>query len=198
MDNESEIICVIGRRGSGKTYLVKNHILPELPRYIVFDQNNEFADMPNASRADTLEDLEDFLEVGDNIIIPAKSDIGFEELCFILNESVSNYYLVVDEFHMLYQNYQEFTSKYAQFKKIVLTGRHDSLGLVIITQRPSDLPPYLLSQCTILYIFNVYLKKDLVSLSNIINDPENCQKLQNYEYYKYTLKSPLVIELKKT
>lgn len=194
----SEIICVIGQRGSGKTTLVKNTIIPSLPRFIIYDSINEYDDIPSMGDARTVRDFIDLLEIGDNIRIPGDSEISFQETCQIINDGVYNYYFVVDEFHLLFDHHMKFQADNPAFKKLVLLGRHSGIGLVIISQRPTDIPKFVLSQSTRLYVFYIYHKDDIKFISHVVNNPEVFQTLQLYEYYRIDFVSPVIVVKEKT
>lgn len=193
---DSEIICVIGRRGSGKTTLAKAVLIPSFPRFIIFDQLDEYADMENVSIATNKTDLIELIEIGENIRIPSDT-IPFETVTEIVNKIAYNYYLVVDEFHMLFQFHMRFLSDYPAFRNIVLTGRHSGVGLLLITQRPTHIPMDVLSQATKLYVFNVYHKNDIKHIAAVINTADELTTLNQFEYEEITIAGTITRERKK-
>lgn len=194
----SEIICVIGQRGSGKTTLVKNTIIPSLPRFIIYDSINEYDDIPDVGIAENIRDFIDLLEIGDSIRIPGDGEISFQDACRIINEGVYNYYFIVDEFHLQYQHHMKFQADNPDFKKLVLLGRHSGIGLVIISQRPTDIPKFVLSQTTRMYVFYIYHRDDINFISHVVNHPEIFQELELYHYYRIDFVSPVIVVKEKT
>lgn len=177
---------------------MKNTIIPSLPRFIIYDSINEYDDVEGVGVARNVKDFIDLLEIGDNIRIPRDSEISFQQACRIISEGVYNYYFIIDEFHTLYEHHMRFQAENPDFKKLVLLGRHSGIGLVIISQRPTDIPKYVLSQCTILYSFYIYHKDDLKFISHVVNNPEMFQALQSYEYYQIHFMSPVNVVKNKT
>lgn len=194
----SNVICVIGRRGSGKTTLVKYYLLPRLQPFIIYDSIGEYSDIENCSLVESESDLFDLLEARANIrIVPGTGGGDLEKICYILQKGVQNYHLFVDEFHVLYDHHMTFAADNPNFKKLVLLGRHKGLGVIISTQRPTDIPKYVLSQATVVYCFHVYHKQDVTFLSNIVNEAAITSTLNTYEFFEIQLGTPFSITRKK-
>lgn len=194
---KSDIICVIGRRGSGKTTLVIRLLLPLYQPFIIYDSIGEYADVQNCASADSLSDFFDLLESRDNIRITPESKIPFDMVCNIIDSGVINYTLIVDEFHLIYEHHMSFAADYPAFKRLILLGRHKGIGVVVISQRPTDIPKYVLSQCSRLYCFHVYHRQDILFLSNVLNDAKIANTLDLYEFFEISLDSPIQITRKK-
>lgn len=192
----SDIICVIGRRGSGKTTLVKKFLLPRLQPFIIYDSIGEYADIENCSLAKTRADFFDLLESQSNIRIMPET-ISLNDLCFVLDTAVVNYTVFIDEFHLFFEHHMTFAAETPYFKKLILLGRHKGIGLVISTQRPTDIPKYVLSQATLIYTFHVYHKQDITFLANVVNDAKITNTLNIYEFYEIRLDTPISITRKK-
>lgn len=194
----SDIVCVIGRRGSGKTTIVRYLLLPAYQPFIIYDSIGEYADVPDVSFAESENDFFDLLESRSNIRIePTSSRIDLDRICYILNTAVWNYSLFVDEFHLVFEHHMTFAADTPEFKKLVLLGRHKGHSVIISTQRPTDIPKYVLSQATILYCFHVYHKQDVQFLSNVINDSRITNTLGVYEFYEIRLDTPITMTKKK-
>lgn len=196
----SEIQVVIGRRGSGKTTLVKKVLIPELTApFIIFDTINEYDDVPDVQMVDDIPSLIDAIEMQDNIrVIGEGGSISFPELAEIIDKSVRNYTLIVDEFHVLFDHHMTFKKENPAFKRIVLLGRHSGVGLIIISQRATDIPQEVLSMSTKLFVFHVFRKKDINFLDNVMPNPEQAATLGTFEFLEVDLTAaPPTTTLKK-
>lgn len=193
----SDVVCVIGRRGSGKTTVVKNLLLPEYQPFIIYDSIGEYADVENTSLAESENDLFDLLEARSNIRVDPNSKISLDRICYVLNTAIWNYSLFVDEFHLVFEHHMTFAADNPEFKKLILLGRHRGHSVIISTQRPTDIPKYVLSQATVLYCFHVYHKQDVAFLANVINDSRITNTLDVYEFYEIRLDTPITMTRKK-
>lgn len=78
--------AIVGNRGSGKTYFVKNSILPKLKNYFVIDPNNEY---------DYVSDENKIVKNG-NITIKEYKDMVIKAI----NENI-NKTIIIDDFTLL-------------------------------------------------------------------------------------------------
>lgn len=196
--NKSQTIFVTGLRGSGKTHLIKTEIIPQFHPIIIFDTNHEFDDLPGFSVPKTKADLLDLIEIGDNIRVPYDEGISLEDVCFILNHVKKQYTIVIDEFHVLYRHHGNFEAKVPTFRTLIMLGNHNNVSAVIAAQRPIHVPKDVLSQCTTLYSFHMFHKKDIEWISDIVEEPEDFRKLGLYEYKKIVYSSPIEVTTGKT
>ncbi len=191
---DSELIIVIGIRGSGKTHLVKYEILPCRGPLVVYDTIDEYIDYPGLADVETELDLLDGLELGESMRVSYKSDLDFDRLCEILLRVKPHYYLVVDEFHVLYSHHMSFERDCPNFKPLMLLGNHNNMSMILTTQRPTDFPKYVLTQTTTLYSFQIWHKADIEFIANIVENPEQFKDLKQFEYIRINFSSPISIE----
>lgn len=191
----SDISLVIGRRGSGKTILTKRYVLPSIPApFIIYDQLYEYGDLPIPMLSDW-NSIYDYMENGTSFRVNPET-IGYNRLIQVIRK-IQGYTLVTDEFHLLYKHHMNFDKDFPEFKKLVLTGRHTNNGLVIISQRPTDMPRFLLAQATRVFTYHVYFDDDIKFMKQIVNDPERFQSLGEFEFDEIFLGSPITITRKK-
>lgn len=50
LDNLTIRRIIVGKNGSGKTYYIKNHILPQLSNYFLIDPSSEYTNVPESRR----------------------------------------------------------------------------------------------------------------------------------------------------
>lgn len=193
---KSDLIVIIGRKRSGKTYLTKNFILPKLRRFCIYDTINEYDDVP-AAKVENMRDFYDMLECKENIRIPRDSKISFAACCETLYH-VGGYYLVVDEFHAHYPGFAAFESENHYFKELVLAGRHREAGLVLITQRPKQYPPYVITQADHVFGFYVFSQADARSMEEICGEHyEKLLHLKKYQYLHVQVDNPIQVHISK-
>lgn len=190
---DSELITVIGIRGSGKTHLVKYEILPSRGPLVIYDTIDEYVNYPGLADVQTELDLLDGLELGESMRISHNSEVEFDRLCEILLRVKPNYYLVVDEFHVLYQHHMSFERDVPNFKPLMLLGNHNNMSMILSTQRPTDFPKYVLTQTTTLYSFQIWHKADIEFIANIVENPEQFKDLEQFHYIRIDFSSPITI-----
>lgn len=190
---KSQNILVIGIKGSGKTHLVKSEILPEHNPVLIYDTIHDYEEQDFFSVPENRHDLLDLIEIGENIRVPHEQGIEFEEVCYTLNFCQMRYTLLVDEFHVLYSHHMSFQTDVPSFRPVVLLGNHNNVSTILITQRPTDFPKYVLTQCSELYSFHIWHKADLEFISNIVPEPEQFQALKLFEYKKVSFVAPIEI-----
>lgn len=183
---------MIGNRGSGKTHLVKTELLPPRRPILIYDNIAEYDDIPDVAEAENIPDLLDLIEINEDIRIESKS-IEFESVCAILLKAEEPYTLVVDEFHTLYRHHMTFDAEIPSFKPLFLLGNHNHVSTIVISQRPADLPKFVMTQCTCLYSFYIWHKKDLDFLADVVEDPEQFRQLEKYRYKRIDFETPIVI-----
>lgn len=193
MRNETQTVCVIGYRGSGKTHLIKYTLIQEfdLP-VIVFDNNSEFEDYPGLAEPENLHDFLDLVELGDSMRLDPKK-FDFEEICYVLNEVRQPYLVVVDEFHLLQRHHMQFKADSKSFKDLFLLGNHNHVSMIVASQRPTDLPKFVVSQCTTMYCFYTWNKADFEHLRDAVEDPEQFKKLERYHFTRIDFQTPIQV-----
>lgn len=182
---------MIGVKGSGKTHLVKSEILPAENPVLIYDTIGEYEDQGFAE-PESLADLLDLIEISENIRVE-REDFDFETICMILCNADKHYTMVVDEFHVLYEHHMSFQSDVPSFKNLVLLGNHNNVSTIVITQRPTDLPKFILSQASALYCFHVWLKPDREFLACVVDDVDQFKNLELYHYKRVKLVAPIEV-----
>lgn len=73
--------------------------------------------------------------------------------------------LVIDDFDILFE--RDMGSAERALKILLVSGRHASIGWVIITRRMSDIPKLIVKQATLLAIFQTNLGLDLQTINEM-------------------------------
>ena len=183
----NQIIIVIGKKGSGKSYFVKNELLPKMKPFIVVDHLSEYGnpDSDNSRiRVPIYNSIDDFMidiEKGElkSCITRFDNDPDNEflfELCFEL----SNHTLVVEEISKFCNPH--YISEHLQ--KIFRYGRHKKINVVGVTQRPHDLNKIVSSQADYWIIFQQTEPRDILYIEQLTGQKMNDLSALNQREYK--------------
>ena len=186
MDTTSEerkIILILGKRGGGKSYLVKQH-LEGFNRFLVYDTLGEytqgviFQDIPSLVEFWQKHYQEDFRLVYQ----PLQPEEDFAAVCELV-WACGNMVLVVEEI-------DRFTDSHSlgfEFANIVQRGRHRHITLIALSQRPYRVNRTLSSQVKEMYTFKQNEPRDIDFISEFIGeDVERIRELPLYNYIHWT------------
>ena len=160
-------ICILGSKGSGKSYLA-NQILKGLNgiHVWVYDFNHQF----HSSRAIVFNDLTKMLEVSDSakrghyILQPHdNSENTFRRFC---EEGFKrgNLVLMMDEAHSFLTKQKQLK----EFNNIILSGRPRGISCITISSRPASLPNNVLTNAKHVFSFKLNLESDVKFLEGFL------------------------------
>lgn len=159
------IVCVVGKTGYGKSYLVKSCI-GYASRCVVFDLQGEY------DLADFLiiEDFESFrehmkLHHGDDRlkVICRFDNLEDYELAFEVCYVVGQMIVVIEEV----SNFSNSGGTTPVLEKLIRFGRHTGLSVVGISQRFADMSLLLRNNLDLLVCFNLTAPNDINYLSQL-------------------------------
>ena len=162
-------ICILGSKGSGKSYLA-NQIMKSLSGISVwvYDFNFQF----HSSRAMVFHDMNELLKVYDSakrghyILQPHNNSVEtFSRFC---EEAFKRGNLAIfwDEAH-------SFLSKQKmlkEFNNCILSGRPRGLSCITISSRPASLPNNVLTNAKHVFAFKLNLESDIKFLEGYLGD----------------------------
>ena len=160
-------ICILGSKGSGKSYLA-NTIMKSLNgiHVWVYDFNHQF----HSSRAIVFNDLTKMLEVSDqakrgHYILQAhdNSENTFRRFC---EEGFKrgNLVLMMDEAHSFLTKQKQLK----EFNNIILSGRPRGISCITISSRPASLPNNVLTNAKHVFSFKLNLESDVKFLEGYL------------------------------
>ena len=155
----SDQICTIaGQRGTGKTYKAKE-LIAGMQRVVIYDPVGEYD--PQFSYVPATDSIEEF-------------EAFMKKIWFM-----GNVFVVVDEAERFMKN-NGVILPYTY--KVINTGRHRNIGMLIITRRLAELhkTPFGLSHIVIL--FRLFSPNDIKYISGFLVDAESVKDLPDYEY----------------
>lgn len=186
MTDEKKIILVIGKRGSGKSYLVKKMIAAE-SRLFVFDLMSEYKEGV-VFGVENMRELAWFwryfykrnfriiyrpIKPKTEIIKIAELVYALGDMCFVVEEidSICTPWELPDPFAMIVQR-----------------GRHKNIKLIGVTPAPFGINRDLTRQAKEIYIFNTNEPRDIQYLSQLLGSEiaEKIPQLGQYSYLKWS------------
>ena len=175
---QNEIIIILGRKGSGKSYLA-NKISKEIDRIIIADPLNEykgghafftFGEFKN--RIYDLITREQF-----RIVCKFTTDEDYIELFdFIFN--LRNFTILIDELDM----FAGSKSIAPEVKRLFSYGRHRQINIIGIARRPYELNRLVTSQADKIITFKQTEQRDLDYMKNLGFNPDELLNLPKFKY----------------
>lgn len=173
--NETDKIFAMGRSGCGKSYLAKR-IQDKYPRKIIFDTLYEY-DTKGAEVADNFKSFCEKLvkinkEKPKNFTLIYRLDLDSDDNTDELDEALKLIYYLGDCLVVI-EEVQIFATSHnlpKWLKNMVLTGRHQKIGVLFTSQRMGEINKTVLSQCSHLFIGNMVEQNDQRYISGFIGD----------------------------
>jgi len=159
------ITTIAGMRGTGKTTFAKKILDKVKGKKIVYDPMHEYPE--NISfwpESDTLKDFDLFLQS-----------------CW----DQGNLYICVDEAERYFKGKKQLTEYSA---KIVNTGRHRNIGLLIVTRRIAELNKTAFGLSEVVILFQMFLPNDIKYIKEFFTQAETLQKLKKYKYKVFEMR----------
>ena len=190
--NPDDIIIIIGRKRSGKSYLIKHYFIPVLKAHkisYIIDDHNLLRSGSEYSRfgynASTISDIisKQYVVVYDR----EKNDEFFCKLWSAAKMHVRKFgatMLIVDE---AYYHFKHRPKIPACVDEALHANRHAGVGLILSTQRVYDLTPISYKQADLIIMFYTREPNELKWISKYISAEaaEEVKKLKQYHFLIY-------------
>lgn len=181
---ESNVILVFGMRGTGKSYFVKNYLIPQHDRYLIYDNQGEYSEGVVFYEIDKLKEFwrEHYKGKFRIIYRPINHD-DFSTICDLVY-LCGNMLFVVEEIDLVAGSYDQDIS----FQTVLKRGRHTNVSMIGISQRPFGINRTITSQAKEIYSFCQKEPRDIQYLKYYLgNEAEIIQSLPKYTalYYNY-------------
>lgn len=179
---QNDIITICGKRGSGKTYLMKN-ILKAVSNFFVYDPLHQIS-ISDAYITKNFNDAINVLRKGSKRIIynPIQINITeFDTLCRMIY-SVGNIMFLVDEADRIMPS--RAITKNAS--ALIDLGRTSLIGGIFVTRRLARLDSLPISQSDHVMAFKTILPQDVKYLKEFIGEiAEQAPNLKPYHFLYY-------------
>ncbi len=133
-------VLVLGDSESGKTWLAKTMIqaIPQNQLVVITPYPDEFTNVQNR-------------------LVTVFPEKALELIIAVLKDG--NRFLVIDDFDILFE--RDMSAGERALKILLVSGRHASIGWLIIARRTTDIPKLMVKQATLLFFFQTNLGLDL-------------------------------------
>ena len=166
----SEVICVFGIRGSGKTTWTRKYV-DRKPNVIAFDFLSQFNNMVVIQ---DYFDLREYFEKGKpstfRISFRPVSDIDYFPLACVLVKSIGiaygNVIFCIDEV----DRYCSATWEPPEFRELISQGRHYNVSLICTSRTPAEVSKLLTSQASKFVCFTMHEKRHVEYICSHIGE----------------------------
>lgn len=172
-NKKTSVALVFGKRGSGKTTLVKE-LLKKHDRYIVIDKLGEY---PGVIVSNEMQALRIMRKKPEDFKIIIRLEEPRPQLFDILY-CVTDYLLVVEELSFFCSSHKIDKGLFS----IMAYGRHRGIDFIGVTQRPAQMNPLIRTQADTVYSFKMCEPIDQKYLEAY--GLKNLEKLKQFKYIR--------------
>jgi len=186
MLRQTEVITVLGQRGSGKSSWVKKQ-LPGIPRFILWDTLGEYSEKAGQYEGfpefDNLSDVySEIRAAGPNgifqIVYNSLQDEDLNSLCEIA-AAAGPVCFIVEEV----DTYATPWDCPIELKALLKKGRHWGVDMIFISRRPAEINRLITSQSQRFIVFRIIEGRDIAYLKSIIGPvADDIPKLDDLNY----------------
>lgn len=182
----TDIVIIIGRKGSGKSYLIKHLFLPQFSSYVIDDHvmertRNEYADF--GYRARYLSEIVSKPRV--NFYDYQKDDSSFEKIWNAVKLHANRWgdtLFVIDEAHI---HFSKKSLPVAQ-KEVLHENRHYGTGIILASQRIYDINPIAYKQADYIILFYTREPREIEFIRKYISS-EVAETVKTLKQYYFVL-----------
>ncbi len=175
-------VLIIGRTGSGKTFFVKNWLLPHYDKYVFWDVKHENKDARQDITLNTPKELEQNIKSYNKILYqPTHSaEEDFDDVCEIIFHN-GDFTLYVDEASII-----STATKITYWHNMIMTqGRSYNVGIINATQRPRIIHNTMISEAEHIFSFNLNLETDIYKIKQQTGDSADEIRYLPEHYFLY-------------
>ena len=195
--------CIIGQSGSGKSFLI-GIMAEELSKlglpYCIIDTEGEYSPLKNHFRAMAIggsnqdfgfeDGLSNLFQSSIKDKVPIILDLSEEtEKSVKVYRALEEIYKIEERFRIPYLVIIEEADKFVPqithqktniIEELGVRGRKRGIGLIVATQRPSNISKNVLSQCSYGFIGKLTIKNDLNAVKQLFADKSKLGEVVNF------------------
>ena len=177
MIKSRKVIGIVGKAGSGKSYLA-NTLSKKFERVFLIDSDKDFDGYVcfNFKQVKKFFDVFGYTNEKPFRIVCRFEDENEIDKIFEFSWSLENCIIVADEFEYFIQHETK------NFHRVMFQGRHRQVSMIVIGQRFVQFPAELRSTFTTVISFQ---QSEPLDLQRALNYGFNIEELQKVEQYKY-------------
>lgn len=194
--NRTDVICILGQRGSGKSTLGRS-ISRVWPNRIVIDRLREWThddiEIVTQDFGEFCNEVQKSVQENKRLNIAFQTDEDSERKDEEITQAIRLAYkfgkitgescaLIIEEAH----HWASPVSINPWIFECITTGRHANLAIIASTQRPLGVSKHLLSAANHLFVGRLYETRDLGYLSEIMgSEVEKLPPLKNFQFLHF-------------
>lgn len=180
VENQAQIVAIMGSSGSGKSTYIKQQIkLAKPKRLIIFDPKSEYGAFAHMHR-DCLSIAKDLrhasfktgfrfptreeIAAGAKQLTPADMLKAFEFCCKAAYQK-GDCWIVIDELSLVTKP----TNAPAAWSDVTMRGRHEGLTVIAASQRPASVDKNFFGNASIVRTGRLNFDADIKTLANVLN-----------------------------
>lgn len=174
-------LAILGKTGVGKSTFSKKQILPHYDRYVFWDPKIENDDVKHDKLLTNPTELKKNIGKYDYILYQPKDikAVDFNKVCKVIFESGKENCFYIDEVMEI-----SSVNRIEYFHKLIMTqGRGKDIGIINVSQRPSDIHNTILSESTDFFCFKLTLDPDIKKVEKIIGTA--AEEILYLPYFKF-------------
>lgn len=196
--SSNDRIAVVGKTGSGKSYLARHLVWEPLDRVIFHDWKAQEHEDLNAPVLSTLDQVHEalFAESEEErlykfVYVPEAGEHGldaWDELCRLVYEK-GDFHLIGDEIKGIYQQGNSVRPVSDHHEKILTRGRSRGVGITNLSQRPKKIPMECMSESEHVFAFRLNLADDRKRLGEIFGSEheDRLRELDSHRFLYYRI-----------
>lgn len=197
--------AIVGQSGTGKSYLVKNKIIPKIqgkkPLFILDKLDEYYPTGKNVMHFHSFLQFIKYIEQkpvltnSDVFVFKINSDEFTVKMLHFIRALQSDIFVIVEEASDLFTDAEVYKAIKKPLKQLTMYGRHFRTNMLFTSQRPGDLAPYLRSQFQFIISFALSDRTDLSYIEQYeTGTVEKLKKLQQFGYIKTGRDIPALIK----
>ena len=163
---KTEIITVLGQRGSGKSSWIQK-ALPDIPRFILWDTLGEYGQYKLYTEAQTKQELFDYVwDHNEGVLQVIYNSIEDEDFGFVcgLCENLGDLTFIIEEV----DNYATPNFMPIELKRLLKYGRHFGISMIFVSRRPAEINRLITAQSQRFICFTIIEPLDVRYLTSIL------------------------------